>query len=93
MRTKHSAKKLWDAAQTALRQIQSPIALKLDPTHYHSGTYMTFASLTDVLGQSGELDIAQVSQRFAEAEALVDAMAPQLVLTAQKLVPVTPTPP
>ena len=89
---KAQRKKLWDAAQAALRQIQSPIALKLEPTNYHSGTYMTFASLTDVLGQ-GELDIARVSQRLAEAEALVDAMAPQLLSTAQKLVPVAPTPP
>lgn len=82
-------KKLWDAAQALLRQVQGSLATQLHPTNYHSGTYMTFASMPDVLGQ-GVVDLKQVESQLAEAEAIVDKLAPDLLQAAHKLIPPTP---
>ena len=78
---KAQRKKLWDAAQTALRAQPNHPLLPLVPTHYHSGVHMTFAALPDVFG-GASLDHADFTNKIRAAEELLQAIAERLLAAA-----------
>lgn len=77
-------KKIWDAAQAALRACPGPFSQSLQPTNYHNGTYMTFAALAGALGQD-RLDQTRVVGHIADAEALRELLVEKLQKDVRKL--------
>ncbi len=77
-------KKLWDAAQAALRTCVGPFAQAVQPTNYHNGTYMTFAALPAALGQD-RIDQEAILGRIAEAETLRELLVDKLQKDVRKL--------
>jgi hypothetical protein len=75
---KSKRKKLWDAAGAALRTLAPKFSLKIEPSHYHSGIHMTFATIPEVL--PGErLDRKAFTAKIEAAEALLREVAAKLL--------------
>lgn len=75
---------LWNEAQKGLHASGLSVAREFLPTHYHSGTWMTFAAKPDVLGASF-VDKKQVEQAVLDAGKLADEIAGELSKTAVRL--------
>jgi len=85
---KSKRKKLWDAAGAALRTLAPKFSPPLEPSNYHSGVHMTFATIPEAL--TGErLDREAFTAKIKAAEDLLREVAAKLLA---KNTPPSPAP-